>query len=65
MILHAIWPFLMIWFGDAIGSLTGVFIFGSLHPVSTETPGTVIRFFGWVVLLGFLGMVIADFRPFS
>jgi len=65
VLLHAIWPMLMIWFSDAIGSLTGMFIFGSIHPLSTETPGAVVRFFGWILLLGVLGLIIWNIRLVS
>lgn len=38
-----------IWFGDELGSFTG--ILGS-QGITAKTPGVFIRFMGWVFLLG-------------
>ena len=37
-----------IWFGDALGRLTGIFAGG--HFVDGETPGCVVAFLGWSLL---------------
>lgn len=44
-------PLACIWFGDELGSLTGI-RFGLFRPVVTEaSPGSVVRLVGWMVLL--------------
>ncbi len=37
-----------IWFGDAIGDFTG---FIGPRPITARTPGGMIRFIGWLLLL--------------
>jgi len=39
-----------IWNGDALGRMTGFRWFGSMN-ISTETPGGLIRFVGWLLLI--------------
>jgi hypothetical protein len=39
-----------IWFGDPLGSLTGFRWLANIN-ISQETPGSVIKLIGWIVLL--------------
>ena len=47
-------PLAMIWFDESIGGLTG-FVRGAYM---TETPPVVVRFLGWLFLLGIIGTAI-------
>jgi hypothetical protein len=47
-------PLAMIWFDEIIGGLTGSVRGGYM----TETPPVVVRFLGWVFLLGIIGTAI-------
>ena len=49
------WPMALIWFGDELGSAMG---FDMMHPVNAETPGKVVRIFGWLGLLTILGIIL-------
>jgi hypothetical protein len=53
VILFLILPLSAIWFPDGMGGLTGV-TFGRIGgPVVTSpSPGSIVRFLGWIVLLG-------------
>ena len=42
-------PLAFIWFPEEIGSLTGYYKTGY---VNTQTPGAIIAFLGWAILLG-------------
>ncbi len=42
-------PLAMIWFPEEIGNLTGFYDSGY---VNTRTPGAIISFLGWLILLG-------------
>ena len=45
-------PMACIWFGDEMGSVTGGRFGGFDGPVVTKTsPGCLVRFMGWVLLL--------------
>ena len=39
-----------IWYGDALGRITGFRWFGTIN-ISRETPGGLLRFLGWILLL--------------
>lgn len=39
-----------IWFGDPLGRITGFRWIGNIN-VSQETPGSVIKILGWILLL--------------
>ncbi len=39
-----------IWFGDPLGKITGFIWIGNIN-VSQETPGSIIKVLGWIVLL--------------
>jgi hypothetical protein len=44
-------PLACIWFGDELGNVTGV-RFGVIGSFTTDaTPGSIVRFGGWVVLI--------------
>lgn len=47
-------PLVMIWFDEFVGGLTG-FVRGNYM---SETPPEVVRFLGWVFLLGVIGTAI-------
>ena len=53
VIFSLILPLSAIWFPDNLGELTGV-TFGRIGgPVVTKmSPGSIVRFLGWIVLLG-------------
>ncbi len=48
-LIYLAFPFACIWFGDEIGSYTGIL---SRGPAITQaTPGCIVRAAGWVMLL--------------
>ncbi len=49
-----------IWFGDPLGKITGFRWIGNIN-VSQETPGSVIKILGWIVLL-FVPAIILAFQ---
>ncbi len=42
-------PLALIWFPEEIGSITGYYKTGY---VNVQTPGAIVAFLGWVILLG-------------
>jgi len=51
VILFLILPLSAIWFSDYMGGLTGV-AFGHGPVITVPTPGSIVRFLGWIMLLG-------------
>ncbi len=50
MIFFLLIGIVCIWFGDPLGRITGFRWVGNIN-ISQETPGSVIKFLGWIVLL--------------
>ena len=51
MFQYLLGPLAFIWFGDRLGSLTGI-RFGGFGPVVNKTsPGSIVCLFGWYFLL--------------
>ena len=46
--LRLLWPLALIWFSEELGSLTGL-VRG--HYIDSETPPSIVKLFGWIVLL--------------
>lgn len=47
-----------VWFGDGMGSLTGFSLIRMIN-ISEETPGIVVRFLGWLILILVPGVICA------
>ncbi len=47
-----------IWFGDPLGRITGFRWIGNIN-VSQETPGSIIKVLGWIVLLLVPAIILA------
>jgi hypothetical protein len=43
----------LIWFGDELGEFTGMTSRGN---ISQQSPGWLVKLFGWVLLLGLIGL---------
>lgn len=43
-------PLSCIWFGDELGRWSGTL---RIHQVTSESPGTLVRFMGWMLLIFF------------
>ena len=54
-LLFLILPLICIWFGEEVGSLTGL-VFG--RPITATTPGGFIAFGGWMVLIVPLALAV-------
>jgi hypothetical protein len=52
--LHLLVPLGLIWFGDELGSVTGL----KCGLVQCPSPGFLVRLSGWFLLIAFLGFVI-------
>lgn len=51
-LLYLAFCILLIWYGDFIGGLTGTHFGDLMSPrVTKATPGRVVRFFGWCLLI--------------
>jgi len=48
LLLFLMLPLACIWFGDEMGRWTGTI---RLHLVTSESPGCLVRFMGWILLL--------------
>ena len=47
-LLFLMFPLACIWFGDEMGGWTGTI---KLHLVTSQSPGCLVRFMGWILLL--------------
>ena len=58
-LFYLLLPMACIWFGDELGELTniGLYLSGGV-PISQSTPGRLVRFVGWLVLLVFFSMFV-------
>ncbi|MHC4415248.1 MAG: hypothetical protein ACYS0G_08190 [Planctomycetota bacterium] len=54
-LLVLIWPLALIWWGETIGSITGI----HWGRINRSSPGWLVRGFGWV----FLVLVVVWFAP--
>ena len=48
VLIFLVFPLGCIWFGDAMGGYTGMMRF---QPITSQSPGCMVRFMGWVLLL--------------
>ena len=52
LFMYLVIPMATIWFGDEMGSLTGIRLGGLGRPVvDKESPGCLVRLLGWMLLL--------------
>ena len=49
-----------IWFGDALGGLTGFSAVRMIN-LSGKTPGSLVSFVGWLILIFVPGIIILTF----
>jgi hypothetical protein len=54
-VIHRMIPIIVlglacIWYGDALGGMTGFRWFGNIN-ISNTTPGGFLRFLGWILLM--------------
>lgn len=57
-IVALIWPVAMIWFGDEIGDYLGGFHRIGRPYITKKSPGSLVSFFGWVLLFAPLVIIL-------